>query len=633
MKTSLSGRFLIGTFRAVNRVVAWHRLPKWLGVLNLLAYRIELRAKNLHDTYPDAAHHGTPAGCPMHDTRFLAVRHSDGKFNNLEQPLMGCTGMRLGRNVPRQHTAHPGDEALLTPNPRVVSERLLARPAGEFKPATIVNLLAAAWIQFQVHDWFAHHDSEEQIDIPLPPGDTWSDPHMRLHRTLPDEPLDEQDRLYPAYRNKNSHWWDGSQIYGSTEAETAALRDKAPGGKLIVNRESADYFLPRDERGIPKTGFSDNWWTGLELLHTLFALEHNAICDELRQHFPNWTSDQYFDTARLINCALMAKIHTVEWTPAILAHPTLQIGMHANWWGLLGERLYKMLGRVSKSESISGIPGSATDQHGVPFSLTEEFVSVYRLHPLLPDSIAFYDVQTGEHRADYTMNDVIFEKARKPMDETGLTFTDVFYSFGINYPGAITIRNYPNFLRDLRTPDGKHLDLAAVDILRDRERGVPRYNEFRRLFHLRPAQTFEELTGGDAALAHEVSEVYGGDIEQVDLLVGTLCEPLPKGFGFSDTAFRVFILMASRRLKSDRMFASDWRPEVYTRPGIDWVQKHTMKDVLIRHFPELRAPLREVKNAFAPWQKVGMQPSVAGEKIAVKQEINVDGTDTMTPAM
>ena len=33
---------------------------------------------------------------------------------------------------------------------------------------------------------------------------------------------------------------------------------------------------------------------------------------------------------------------------------------------------------------------------------------------------------------------------------------------------------------------------------------------------------------------------------------GLYAEPLPKGFGFSDTAFRVFILMASRRIKSDR---------------------------------------------------------------------------------
>jgi len=80
----------------------------------------------------------------------------------------------------------------------------------------------------------------------------------------------------------------------------------------------------------------------------------------------------------------MAKIHTVEWTPAILAHPALQIGMSANWWGLVGEKLTKMLGRISKNEVISGIPGSGVDQGGVPYSLTEEFVSVYRMHPLIP---------------------------------------------------------------------------------------------------------------------------------------------------------------------------------------------------------------------------------------------------------
>jgi len=96
-------------------------------------------------------------------------------------------------------------------------------------------------------------------------------------------------------------------------------------------------------------------------------------------------SDQIFDKARIVNCALMAKIHTVEWTPAILAHPALQIGMNANWWGIVGEKLTKAVGRVSKtSEAISGIPGSGVDHHGIPYSLTEEFVSVYRMHSLIP---------------------------------------------------------------------------------------------------------------------------------------------------------------------------------------------------------------------------------------------------------
>ena len=96
-------------------------------------------------------------------------------------------------------------------------------------------------------------------------------------------------------------------------------------------------------------------------------------------------SDQIFDKARIVNCALMAKIHTVEWTPAILAHPALQIGMSANWWGIVGETRTKAVGRISKtSEAISGIPGSGVDHQGIPYSLTEEFVSVYRMHSLIP---------------------------------------------------------------------------------------------------------------------------------------------------------------------------------------------------------------------------------------------------------
>jgi hypothetical protein len=97
------------------------------------------------------------------------------------------------------------------------------------------------------------------------------------------------------------------------------------------------------------------------------------------------SSDQIFDKARIVNCALMAKIHTVEWTPAILAHPALQVAMSANWWGIVGETLTKAVGRISKtSEAISGIPGSGVDHQAIPYSLTEEFVSVYRMHSLIP---------------------------------------------------------------------------------------------------------------------------------------------------------------------------------------------------------------------------------------------------------
>ena len=51
--------------------------------------------------------------------------------------------------------------------------------------------------------------------------------------------------------------------------------------------------------------------------------------------------------------------------------------------------------------------------------------------------------------------------------------TDLIYSFGTLYPGALNLHNYPKLLQHFTRPDGKIMDLAAVDVLRMREFGVP----------------------------------------------------------------------------------------------------------------------------------------------------------------
>jgi hypothetical protein len=74
--------------------------------------------------------------------------------------------------------------------------------------------------------------------------------------------------------------------------------------------------------------------------------------------------------------------------------------------------------------------------------------------------------------------------------------------------------------------------------------------------------------------------------------------------GFSDTAFRLFILMASRRLNSDRFFTTDFTPEIYSPLGMQWVRDNDLRTVLLRHFPALSGALSHTKNAFAPWSAV-----------------------------
>jgi hypothetical protein len=89
-------------------------------------------------------------------------------------------------------------------------------------------------------------------------------------------------------------------------------------------------------------------------------------------------------------------------------------------------------------------------------------------------------------------------------------------------------------------------------------------------------------------------------------------EEPPELFGFSDTAFRVFILMASRRLKSDRFYTNDFTPAVYTQAGIEWINNNNMSTVLLRHFPELTPILQRTDNAFAPWRVPTDAPAAAG---------------------
>jgi hypothetical protein len=588
---------MVRGFMLLNRFVRWDRLPTLLGALNLHAYRMLQRETNLYDT--NTIPTTTTTELPPRTPARLQYRTSDGSYNDLDHPTMGMAGTRFGRNVPLDRVYPDPMPALITPSPRTVSLRLMTRE--RFQPATTLNLLAAAWIQFQTHDWFNHGQPQRDktIDIPLARDDTWHENPMRIPRTNPDPTrVPGAEDGPPTFINPASHWWDASGVYGSSEANTKQLRCGEI-GKLTVSERR----LPIDPvTGISLTGFNDNWWLGLGLLHTLFALEHNAICESLHLQYPHWTDDQLFETARLINSALMAKIHTVEWTPGILAHPTLQLGMRANWWGLAEERVSRLIGRLSKSEAISGIPGSPLNHHSAPYALTEEFASVYRLHPLLPDELEIRSLDTGNVLKQFTFPELLGKRSESVIGGS-IDTLDVLYSFGTTHPGAITLHNYPRFMQDLTLDNGRRLDLAATDIMRDRERGVPRYNEFRRLIHLSPATSFDTLTD-NPTWARELREVYENDLERVDLMAGMYAETPPKGFGFSDTAFRIFVLMASRRLKSDRFFTTDYNPKVYTQLGMRWIDDNTMISVLLRHYPELTPALRGVENAFAPWQRI-----------------------------
>lgn len=387
------------------------------------------------------------------------------------------------------------------------------------------------------------------------------------------------------------------------------------------------------------------------------------------------SDDELFQIARLVVAAEIAKIHTIEWTTQLLYGEPLFLGMNANWNGLLEKDnpVSNVLGkivvnRLAKSPietkanqfysvfaSGAGIFGLGSHRYkdhpgflgylpgkkdiwdmsnpehlnggvnhfGSPFNFPEEFPTVYRLHPLIPDLLEFRDLQSPNAISKKVPVVSTFRgKATQAMTDGGLS--NWALSMGRQRLGLLTLQNHAQFLQNLELPrlqsETNKIDIAALDLIRDRERGLPRFNEFRRQYGLKQLTSFDDFMDrrlpNDSAEHKEqqrliglLREVYGqhkcdagkvitdaqsnadgsaindclghpdgsmvDNIEDVDTVVGWLSEfTRPHGFAISETQFHVFILNASRRLFSDRFFTSSFRPEFYSTLGVDWVMNN-----------------------------------------------------------
>jgi hypothetical protein len=442
---------------------------------------------------------------------------------------------------------------------------------------------------------------------------------------------------------------------------------------------AADPKLP-DWAGQESAAFPDNWTVGMSFFHNVFSREHNAFVEEFRRvanrtprddsglrnpvrpkvviRYRDVTPDELFEVARLVVAAEIAKIHTIEWTTQLLYDEPLFRGMNGNWNGLLGSKggelpvllerkleelrnspktrqaneLYSVLaagpgivglGSRKKDWKLPDDANGGTNHFGSPFNFPEEFVSVYRLHPLLPDLIEYREL-TDANRivSKIPIVETFRGKATPFMRERGLA--NWALSMGRQRLGRLALRNHPRFMQNLRIDrlqsETKQIDLAALDIIRDREHGIPRFNEFRRQYGLRQLAGFDDFIDQhepvdsserkeQARLVNLLREVYGqhvcdasktitraqlnsdgtaindclghpnrsqvDNVEDLDTVVGYLAEATrPHGFAISETQFVVFILNASRRLFSDRFLTSSFRPEFYSTFGLDWVNNN-----------------------------------------------------------
>ena len=103
--------------------------------------------------------------------------------------------------------------------------------------------------------------------------------------------------------------------------------------------------------------------------------------------------------------------------------------MNVNWSGLAGEERQESSTFLDERwRFLGGIVGSKADHHAAPYSLTEEFVAVYRMHPLMPDDFV---LSLARNRSLAGNADACRDSGRRtPAIAERVTMPDLFYSFG-----------------------------------------------------------------------------------------------------------------------------------------------------------------------------------------------------------
>lgn len=288
----------------LSKIVPLDALGPVVGVTNLVLRRSVLRKLNLYRA-PLEKITAAKESIPDHRT-------PDGSGNDPKNFQTGASNTAFGRNIPPAKSFDPEDG----PSPQIIAAKLLERK--RFRPAgDQINVLAAAWIQAMAHDWFGHLDSEETVELnegtsgcPLQ--------SFRFRRT--------KRRDDGAFDNFRTHWWDASFVYGQ-DAEAVRRARTFKGGKLRQSQMPG--VLPKDEDDLPRVGDSRNSWVGVALLQDIFLREHNAVADAIVDAHPELASndEKVFNYARLVVSAIVAKVHTVDWTVELLKTDTLRVGM------------------------------------------------------------------------------------------------------------------------------------------------------------------------------------------------------------------------------------------------------------------------------------------------------------------
>lgn len=459
-------------------------------------------------------------------------RSSDGTKNNFRNSNLG----RSGENLSRQASPAYADGIAAPARPELPSPRLISNTfsnqSESIPDERNLSSYVWTWGQFIDHDLVSTLRQQgteansiyqidtnrevESLNISIPEGDLVYQPGsvIPVTRSVFDPNTGNNSNNPRQQTNHITAWLDGSMIYGS-DLERANWLRSFKGGKLKVTSHETGDLLPilgtdpdapnmDSIRANPELFVAGDARANenpvLTSFHTLFLREHNRIAETIDATHTDLPTDpierdeEIYQRARKIVGAEIQSITYNEFLPALGVTLDPYTGYNSNVDASVSNEFATLGFRMGHSQSGETIPlvkqdGSSIEAGELNFAQTSFNPSVLTniegIEPILLGLVTEAQQSTDLKIVDSLRN---------------ILFTDS----GDNNPVA------------------NGTDLAALDIQRGRDHGLPTYNDIREAYGLKKVSNFEEITD-DPIVVENLETVYA-DVEQIDPLIGMLAE-------------------------------------------------------------------------------------------------------------
>lgn len=492
----------------------------------------------------------------------------DGTGNNVDHPDWGSAGSDLLRISPAAYADSLNLPALPNnPSARAISNILNdqtdpASPPDNLSTVDGNNLSAFgyAWGQFIDHDMGLTPGGGDSFPIQVAPGDPIGGagplPFTRSQFDPNTGKIVNGVAVPRQQVNVNTSYLDLSQVYGSTQTVSDALRthtggllQTSPGNELPFNNST--YFsvaqlaalnMANDTHAVDSTKLyatgdvRGNETLELTALQTLFLRNHNRIATELQKLHPSWTDEQLYQEARKLNIATYQMITYTAYLPDLLGPYAMKeyTGYKPNVDPAIATEFSTIAFRFGHSLLSGDIERQGNDGLGIADAAGDASISLAQdfFDPTLLNPNGVVDSLTGHTSSDIG---VILKGAA----DNNAQAMDV-----------MAIGDVRNLLFGNGAFGGQ--DLIARDIQRARDDGIGSYNQVRKAYGLPAVTSFAQITS-NVTVQNELKAAYG-TVDKIDPFEGGLAEDHVRGSDMGPLFTRILADQFTRLRDGDRFF-------------------------------------------------------------------------------